>query len=212
MDAGRLMNRWLLGGMGAVALGLAGWQGARALQNETGPAENAAAADNAPIRAPEAKPVAAPALVRGITPMAQREAVVGLLNKRNGLSRDVRIKPGQAVRVGDVIIRLRACEQTAPWEPEKLTGAFIQLDVRNPQDQWQRVFSGWVYKESPSLNVVEHPIYDVWPKACTMKWPDVGADTEPVSSGGESRSSAKKSGDAKPAAEPVANAESSNAT
>ncbi|MBB5685610.1 hypothetical protein FHS49_001618 [Sphingobium boeckii] len=210
------MNRWLLGGLGAVALGLAGWQGARALQNEADPASNAAAADNAPIRAPQAAPKpAAPALIRGVTPMAQREAVIGLLNKRNGLARDVRIKPGQAVRVGDVIIRLRACEQTAPWEPEKLTGAFIQLDVRNPQDQWQRVFSGWLYKESPSLNVVEHQIYDVWPKACTMKWPDVGAETETVSSGasaGESRSSAKKSGEAKPVAEPVASAESSNAT
>jgi len=213
------MNRWILGGLGAIALGLAGWQAAKALQNESDPVEDAAVADHAPIAAKEAPKPAA--LSRAITPMAQREAVIGLLNKRNGLSRDIRLKPGQAVRVGNVIVRLRACEQTAPWEAEKLTGAFVQMDVLNPKQQWQRVFSGWLYRESPSLNTVEHPIYDVWPKACTMKWPDIGPGTETVGAGasGESRSSAQKSGgdDAiKPPpvtpAAPVAKAESSNAT
>jgi hypothetical protein len=115
----------------------------------------------------------------GTTPMAQRVAVLGLLNKRNGLSRDLTLRPGQAVRVGDVIVRLRACETAAPWEVQQLTGAFVQLDVRNAQGQYQRVFSGWLYKETPSLNVVEHPVYDVWPKSCAMTHPGGG---EPVSS------------------------------
>ena len=65
------------------------------------------------------------------------------------------------MRVKDVVVRLRACETTAPWEIEALTGAFVQLDVELPDGRWQRVFSGWLYKESPSLNVVEHPVYDV---------------------------------------------------
>ena len=26
-------------------------------------------------------------------------------------------------------------------------------------------------RESPSLNVVEHPVYDVWVKDCTMRFP-----------------------------------------
>ena len=66
----------------------------------------------------------------------------------------------------------RSREATAPWEEEKLTGAFVQVDVRDPGTQtFRRVFSGWLYKESPSLNVVEHPVYDVWPKSCAMTWP-----------------------------------------
>ena len=95
--------------------------------------------------------------------MAERVAVLGLLNKRNGIVRDITLKPGQAVRVRDAVVRLRACEATAPWESEKLTGAFVQLEVQLPDERWQRVFSGWLYKESPSLNVIEHPVYDVWP-------------------------------------------------
>ena len=107
----------------------------------------------------------------GVTPMADRVAVIGFLNKRNGIVRNLRMKPGMAVRVNDAIVHLRACEATAPWEQEKLTGAFLQLDVQGADKKYRRVFSGWVYKESPSLNVVEHPVYDVWPKSCAMTFP-----------------------------------------
>src|SRR4051794_41547380 len=103
--------------------------------------------------------------------MGQRVAALGILNKRNGIVQTVSLHPGQSVRWKDVIVRLRACESTAPWEPEKLTGAFVQVDARRPDQKWQRVFSGWLYKESPSLNVVEHAVYDVWPKSCEMTYP-----------------------------------------
>lgn len=114
----------------------------------------------------------------GATPMAERVAVVGLLNKRNGRARDLTLKPGQAVRVGDVIVRLRACESTAPYEQEQLTGAFVQLDVRQLDNSWRRMFSGWLYKERPALNVVLHPVYDVWTKSCTMSFPESGPASE----------------------------------
>lgn len=63
------------------------------------------------------------------TPMAERVAVLGLLNKRNGQTRDVELKPGQAIRFDKVVIRLRACEKTAPWENPPEEGAFVQLLV-----------------------------------------------------------------------------------
>ena len=125
--------------------------------------------------------------------MAERVAVLGLLNKRNGIVRDVRLRPGQSVRWTNAIVRLRACETTAPWENEKLTGAFLQLDVQQPDSSWRRVFSGWVYKESPSLNAVEHAVYDVWPKSCAMTYPSAVAEpAAPVAS--SNRSSARRSG------------------
>ena len=139
----------------------------------------------------------------GVTPMAERVAVLGLLNKRNGIVRDLTLKPGQAMRVKDVTVRLRACETTAPWEAEKLTGAFVQMDVKRPDGQWVRRFSGWLYKESPSLNVVEDPVYDVWPKSCAMSWP-AGPDAPATPSSSRSRSSASNSGGGSPAAAPDA--------
>jgi len=165
-----------------------------------GPASDANAerkARPAPVRVGQA-PVAGPAVSgEGATPMAERAAVIGLLNKRNGISTDLQMKPGEALRVGDAIVRLRACETTAPWEAEVLTGAFLQLDVQGADEQFRRVFSGWVYKETPSLNVVEHPVYDVWPKACAMTHPGAGEGTL-VAPDSSSASSAEKSGKARP--------------
>ena len=119
---------------------------------------------------------AQPAGEAGIgTPMAERVATLGLLNKRNNLSQDITLKPGESRRVGDVIVRLAACERTAPWEMPGETGAFVQVLVRDTasedDDRWLKVFSGWLFKRSPSLNVVEHPIYDVWVKDCAMSFP-----------------------------------------
>lgn len=110
--------------------------------------------------------------IEGATPMDQRVAVVGLLNKRNGLVRELEMKPGDVVRVGRAIVRLRACETTAPWEDPPETGAFIQLSVQDQRDdKWYRVFSGWLFRERPDRNVIEHPIYDVFVKSCAMTYP-----------------------------------------
>lgn len=128
------------------------------------------------------------------TPMAERVAVLGLLNKRNGQTRDIELKPGEAIRFGKVVVRLRACEKTAPWETYPDQGAFVQLIVneRPPgtieAERWRQVFSGWLFKENPAANVVEHPIYDVWVKSCKMSFP------------GEEEALEEKSGDAAPAA------------
>ena len=131
--------------------------------------------------------------VAGVTPMGERVAVLGLLNKRNGIVRDITLKPGQAIRFRDAVVRLRACDATAPWENERLTGAFVQLDVEQPGGSWKRVFSGWLYKESPSLNVVEHPIYDVWPKSCAISWPAGPDGPVAPAAGNEPAASSKRS-------------------
>ena len=110
------------------------------------------------------------------TPMEERVATLGIINKRNNISQDIELTPGETRRVDDVVVRLSACERTAPWESPAETGAFVQVFVNAERDpeadpQFQRVFSGWLFKNSPSLNVVEHPIYDVWVKDCAMTFP-----------------------------------------
>ncbi|WP_010542842.1 DUF2155 domain-containing protein [Sphingomonas elodea] len=149
------------------------------------------------------------------TPMRERIAVLGVLNKRNGVEREITLKPGQAARIdGQVTVRLRACERTAPWEQDRLTGAFVQMDVRREDQRWHRVFSGWLYKEQPALNVVQHPIYDVWPKSCAMTFRDTGPDTVPASAPGAAggRRSTDPTGNETAPAEPETAPPPANAT
>ena len=182
-------RRWI-GGCAVALLGLAAAAPAieSALQNTT---------VDAPIVADEPAPRPRAPTTRAATPMKERVATLGLLNKRNGLSRDLKMKPGDAVHIGDAVIRMKACDQTEPWERDQQTAAFVQLIVKNPVgEKWRKAFSGWLFKESPSLNVVEHPVYDVWVKDCAMRHPDVGPNTVVLSGddgGTTSRPKAKKS-------------------
>jgi len=205
-----MIRRWVAAGVLVVVLGIAGLLGYRAWDRS--PSRQPVAtqqilppADGNATETIETVAADGAALPTGGTPMADRVAVVGLLNKRNGESREISMKPGQAMRFGDVVIRLRACEQTAPWEQDKLTGAFVQVDIRGIDRTWRRTFSGWLYKERPGLNVVQHPVYDVWTKSCTMSWPATGPDTSVLSAPstgegrGKPRSSAPKSPDDAPA-------------
>lgn len=110
------------------------------------------------------------------TPVKDRVATLGLLNKRNNLTQDVVLRSGESRRIGNVLIKLATCEKTKPWERPEEQGAFVQVFVeeRASIDEklaMHKVFSGWLFKNSPSLNVVEHPVYDVWVKSCEMNFP-----------------------------------------
>lgn len=190
--------RWLAAAVLVVALAVGGWFGYRALTTPATPVvavqQDLPGADESGDSSIETIETGTAAAANGGTPMTQRVAVLGLLNKRNGETREVTLKPGQATRMGDVVLRLRACEQTAPWEQEQLTGAFVQVLVRGVDAHWRRTFSGWLYKERPALNAVQHPIYDVWTKSCAMTFPATGPDTAPVADAlPAKRSSARKS-------------------
>ena len=60
---------------------------------------------------------------------------------------------------------------------------------------WRKVFSGWLFRNAPSLNVVEHPVYDVWVKDCAMRFP--GEEASPAKAASASKA-------AKPAGKPSA--------
>ena len=140
----------------------------------------------------------------GGTPLKDRVATLGLLNKRNNIEQDLKMKPGETRRIGDVIVRLESCERTAPWEMPEETGAFVQVFVRENRatEQFAKIFSGWLFKESPSLNVVQNPIYDVWVKDCAMSFPEEAAPKAeaPASSVPGAAPSAKPSPTSSPSA------------
>lgn len=145
------------------------------------------------------------------TPVKDRVATLGLLNKRNNSVQDLVMKSGESRRVGNVIVKLGTCEKTLPWERPPETGAFVQVFVEerastNERLAWRKVFSGWLFRNSPSANVVEHPVYDVWVKDCAMKFP--GEDEDPAALASASsaakpagRSSATPAASAAPAPE-----------
>jgi hypothetical protein len=144
----------------------------------------------APKAAPKAVPKPDPA--RGITPNSQRLVSIGAINKRTGQSRTFTLHPGEMFDFAGLRVAVRTCETTPPWE-QRLTGAFLLIDERMVNAPMKRVFSGWMFAESPSLHPLEHPRYDVWVKSCTMRFPETGPGTVVAGRAAPAPSSAKKS-------------------
>lgn len=84
-------------------------------------------------------------------------------------------KVGQPVRYKGLVFTVRACETNAA--DEAMTDAIAWMEVRaEPRTQTEdtpsrRVFRGWMYARSPSLNPLEHPVYDAWLVACRTSRP-----------------------------------------
>ena len=190
-----------------LALVLAGVVALTACSGEPGEDTEAKATDVPQSMATTA--AAAPAVESEYgTPVKDRVVTLGLLNKRNNIVQDLTMKPGEVRRLGNVVVKLATCERSLPWETPPEVGAFVQVYVQERANTsqplaWHSVFSGWLFKNSPSLNVVEHPVYDVWVKDCAMKFP--GEEESPASAASAS-TAAKPSGNAAAAARPAPSA------
>ena len=145
------------------------------------------------------------------TPNKDRVVTLGVLNKRNNLTQDLVMKPGESRRLGNLVVKVSTCEKSLPWERPQEEGAFVQVFVEERRTTaeklaWRKVFSGWLFKNNPSANVVEHPVYDVWVKTCAMSFPGEEAspqDAASASSAPKASGSASTSAPA-PAATPSA--------
>lgn len=71
----------------------------------------------------------------------------------------------EVTRFGSLDVRARVCN-TRPATEQPKTTAFVEVEEALPDGGKKRVFTGWMLAESPGLNAVEHPVYDVWLTGC----------------------------------------------
>nr|WP_315924484.1 DUF2155 domain-containing protein [Mesorhizobium sp. SP-1A] len=74
----------------------------------------------------------------------------------------------ETVQFGALQVTPRIC-YSRPGAEEPKTDSFVEVDEITLDRKIRRIFTGWMFAESPGLNAVEHPVYDVWLKACKQK-------------------------------------------
>ena len=92
-------------------------------------------------------------------------AVFAGLDKITGVTTTFEIPIGEERRFGALIVKPNAC-YTRPITEEPKTTSFVEVDQVEVENRRRRIFSGWMFAESPGLNAVEHAIYDVWLTGC----------------------------------------------
>ncbi len=74
----------------------------------------------------------------------------------------------ETVQFGALQVTPRVC-YSRPQTEEPKTDSFVEVDEITLDRKIRRIFTGWMFAESPGLNAVEHAVYDVWLKACKQK-------------------------------------------
>lgn len=92
-------------------------------------------------------------------------AVFAGLDKITGRIISFEVAIGETVQFGALQITPRVCWTRPPTEAPQTT-SFTEVDEVTFNNEYRRIFTGWMYASSPGLHGVEHAIYDVWLTDC----------------------------------------------
>ena len=95
-------------------------------------------------------------------------AVFSGLDKITGRVTTFDVYLNETVQFGALQVTPKVCYSRDDTEAQKVDG-FVDVDEITLDRKIRRIFTGWMFADSPGLNAVEHPIYDVWLTGCKQK-------------------------------------------
>ena len=99
--------------------------------------------------------------------ISNRVAVFSGIDKITGRITTFDVYIDETVQFGALQVTPRVCFSRPVTETPKTT-SFIEIDEITLDRKIRRIFTGWMFADSPGLNAVEHPVYDVWLNNCKM--------------------------------------------
>ena len=123
-----------------------------------------------------------PALAETIAnPVAQFSG----LDKITGRITTFDVYVNETVQFGALQITPRACYTRPPTETQR-TSVFVEVDQVNLSGKIERIFTGWMFADSPALNAIDHAVYDIWLLDCKQSSdvPPPDATTQPAPAAG----------------------------
>jgi hypothetical protein len=150
---------------------------------------------------PEPAPAApAPAAPAGSDRVTNPIAEFAGIDKITGRIITFDVYIDETVQFGALQVTPRVC-YSRPQTEEPKTDSFVEVDEITLDRKIRRIFTGWMFAESPGLNAVEHAVYDVWLKECKQK-SDVPAPDAAKADATKADASKSAAAKPKPAATP----------
>lgn len=97
--------------------------------------------------------------------LENKVAVFSALDKVTATIKTLTVPLNETREFGALKVTPRICYSRPPTEQPKTT-SFVEVQEVQLDGQEKKIFSGWMFAESPGLNAVEHPVFDVWLTGC----------------------------------------------
>jgi hypothetical protein len=97
--------------------------------------------------------------------LENKVAVFSGIDKITGRITSFDVYINETVQFGALQVTPKVCYSRDDTEAQKID-SFVEVDEITLDRKIRRIFTGWMFADSPGLNAVEHPIYDVWLTGC----------------------------------------------
>ncbi|HEY9012994.1 MAG TPA: DUF2155 domain-containing protein [Devosia sp.] len=87
------------------------------------------------------------------------------LDKITGRITNFDVYINETVQFGALQITPRVCYTRPPTETQR-TSVFLEVDQVSLKGSVTRIFTGWMFADSPALNAIDHAVYDIWLTGC----------------------------------------------
>ena len=125
--------------------------------------------DDGTVQTEDLKPVEKQELAPAGDPrIANPVAVFSGIDKITGRIITFDVYIDETVQFGALQVTPRVCYTRDESQKPKTT-TFVEVDEITLDRKIRRIFTGWMFADSPGLNAVDHAVYDVWLNTCKQE-------------------------------------------
>ena len=91
---------------------------------------------------------------------------IRVLDKLSSKSKLLKLKIGENFSYKNLEIKVLKCKNSKFDDNPEITTYLQVKDSKNSNNDEVFVFNGWTFSSSPSIQVFDHPVYDLWILKC----------------------------------------------
>jgi len=91
---------------------------------------------------------------------------VKILDKLSSKNKLLKIEIGEDYIFKNLVLKVLKCKNSKFDDNPEITSYLQVKDLNNKDNNEVFVFNGWTFSSSPSIQVFDHPIYDLWILKC----------------------------------------------
>lgn len=102
-------------------------------------------------------------------PIANPVATFSGLDKITARITNFDVYINETVQFGSLQITPRVCYTEPATETTQRTAVFVEVDQVSLPGTSRRIFTGWMFADSPALNAIDDAVYDFWLVDCKQQ-------------------------------------------
>ena len=91
---------------------------------------------------------------------------IKILDKLSSKNKSLQLKIGEDYVFKNLSLKVLKCKNSEFDDNPEITSYLQVRDLNNKDNNEVFVFNGWTFSSSPSIQVFDHPVYDLWILKC----------------------------------------------